>query len=624
MVIPEAVRMDGICRFRFEMGADCRITQGVKMPGLPPAQGLYDPAHEHDACGVGFVVHVKGQRSHAIVEQALKVLINLLHRGACGCEANTGDGAGILIQMPDRFFRREAPRLGFALPPERHYGAGFVFLPKDGDLRARVEALVEDIVREEGQRVLGWRDVPTDHSSVGPSAVAVEPYFRQLFVARGPAFDGLPDTAATDQQFERKLYVIRKRVEHAVDAMALPDRTSFYVPSLSSKTIIYKGMLTATQIAPMFPDLADPEVESALALVHQRFSTNTFPSWPLAHPYRFVAHNGEINALMGNKNWMRARESSLRSQLFGDDLEKLTPIVQAGNSDSATFDNVLELLHLAGRSVPHALMMMIPEAWDGREAFMSEEVRGFYQFHSCLMEPWDGPAVIAATDGHVIGATLDRNGLRPGRWMETRDGHVVLASETGAMPTPESEIVRKGRLHPGKLFLVDLDRHRIVDDEEIKHEVATQKPYAEWFRTCSVRFEDLPEKAPRVPRTEPLRTRQLAFGYSQEDLRVLLAPMAAEGAEPTGSMGNDLALAVLSDRAPSLFGYFKQLFAQVTNPAIDPIRENVVMSLSTGIGSELNVLEDSPEHAHQLVMHHPILRNAELEKLRQVSHEIFR
>jgi glutamate synthase domain-containing protein 2/glutamate synthase domain-containing protein 1/glutamate synthase domain-containing protein 3 len=571
------------------------------------AAGLHDPGYEHDACGVAFVARLDGRATHDVVRRAITVVENLEHRGATGADPTTGDGAGLLLQMPDALLRET---VDFELPDRGRYGVAMCFLPRHRVQRTDLKTFVEAVVSAEGQTPLGWRRVPVDETAAGTSARAVAPVIEQLFI-------GLDDALQDELAAERKLYVIRRLIEKTA-------AEDLHIASMSSRTLVYKGMLIAHQLAPFYADLCDGRTASALGLVHSRFSTNTFPSWPLAHPYRFIAHNGEINALMGNKNWMRARESSLRADLFGDDLEKLAPIVQAGNSDSATFDNVLELLHLAGRSVPHALMMMIPEAWDGREAFMSEELRGFYQFHSCLMEPWDGPAVIAATDGHVIGATLDRNGLRPGRWMETRDGHVVLASETGAMPTPESEIVRKGRLQPGKLFLVDLDRHRIVDDEEIKHEVATQKPYAEWFGSCSVRFEDLPEKAPRVPRTEPLRTRQLAFGYSQEDLRVLLAPMAAEGAEPTGSMGNDLALAVLSDRAPSLFGYFKQLFAQVTNPAIDPIREDVVMSLSTGIGTELNLLEETPEHAHQLVMHQPILRNSELEKLRQVSHDIFR
>ncbi|HVE68351.1 MAG TPA: glutamate synthase central domain-containing protein, partial [Solirubrobacteraceae bacterium] len=415
---------------------------------------------------------------------------------------------------------------------------------------------------------------------------------------------------------ERKLYVARRCAERA----AGPD---LVIPSFSSRTIVYKGMLTSLQLGRFFPELRDERVASRVAVVHSRYSTNTVPSWELAHPYRLVAHNGEINTVMGNVNWMRARESSLRSELFGDDLEKVLPVVRAGNSDSATFDNVLELLLLAGRSLPHAMMMMVPEAYQGHDD-VPQDVRDFYDFHGCMMEPWDGPAAIAFTDGRWAGATLDRNGLRPGRWVETRDGYVVLASETGVLPIPEELVLRKGRLRPGRLFLVDLDEGRLVPDEDIKRRMAARQPYGEWVRRCSVHFDDLPDAAPRVPRVEPRRNRQLAFGYSQEDLRVLLGPMAQTGAEPTGSMGNDLALAVLSDRQPPLFSYFKQLFAQVTNPAIDPLRETIVMSLASGLGGERNLLDETPEHAHVLMLRQPILRDDELEKLRQVSHDVFR
>ena len=569
--------------------------------------GLYDPAYEHDACGVAFVARLDGDRSHEVVRRALSVVENLEHRGATGADPTTGDGAGMLLQMPDALLRSS---VDFELPERGRYGVVVCFLPRGRGRRAEVRRELERIVRDEGQEVLGWRRVPVDETQAGTTARAAAPVIEQLFVAMA---DDLPG----ELDVERKLYVIRRLAEKLVGPADL------HVPSCSSRTIVYKGMLIAHQVARFFPDLTDERTASGLALVHSRFSTNTFPSWALAHPYRLMAHNGEINALMGNKNWMRARESQLASELFGDDLLKLSPIVQPGNSDSATFDNVLELLHLGGRSLPHALMMMVPEAWEGRDD-LDGEVRGFYQFHSCKIEPWDGPAVIAATDGHLIGATLDRNGLRPGRWVQTRDGYVVLASEVGAMHVPEADVVAKGRLHPGKLFVVDPTRGRVLLDAEIKREVAARQPYGEWYRECVVHFADLPEKAPRSPRTEPLRTRQLAFGFTQEDLRVLLAPMAVDGQEPTGSMGNDLALAVLSDRAPSLFSYFKQLFAQVTNPAIDPIRESVVMSLRTGIGSVGNLLDASPAHAHQLVMQQPVLRNSELEKLRQVSHEIFR
>jgi glutamate synthase (NADPH/NADH) large chain len=594
----------------------------VQIPGLPPAQGLYDPANEHDACGVGFVVHVKGRRSHAIVEQALKVLINLLHRGACGCEANTGDGAGILIQMPDRFLRREAARLGFALPPERHYGTGSIFLPRDAGLRAEIERRFEAIVVEEGQRVLGWRDVPTNDADLGPGAIAVEPIFRQVFIGRDEAFGAA--AADADMRFERKLYVIRKRLEHAVDAVALPDPRSFYVASLSSRTLIYKGMLTANQIAPMFPDLADPDVESALALVHQRFSTNTFPSWPLAHPYRFIAHNGEINTLRGNINWMKARESLLESDVFGDDLKKILPIIREGGSDTAIFDNVLEFLVMAGRSLPHAVLMMIPEPWQNHEG-MTEELRAFYEYHSSLMEPWDGPASIAFTDGTVIGAVLDRNGLRPSRYYVTKDDLVIMASEVGVLDIPPENIVVKERLHPGRIFLVDTEKGRIIADDEIKSDLALAHPYEEWLKQNLIAIEDVPP-APYLPPPdhETVLRRQRAFGYTQEDLKLVLAPMATGGEEPVGSMGTDTPLAVLSERPRLLYDYFKQLFAQVTNPPLDAIREELVTSMASTIGPERNLLKPEPESCRQIGVTFPIIDNDQLAKLRHIDVAGFR
>jgi glutamate synthase (NADPH/NADH) large chain len=597
--------------------------RGVKIPGLPSPQGLYDPSHEHDACGVGFVVHVKGQRSHAIVEQALKVLINLLHRGACGCEANTGDGAGILIQMPDRFFRRESARLGFRLPPERQYGAGFVFLPRDPAARADIEARFEQIIAEEGQILLGWRDVPTDDSSVGASAVAVEPVFRQLFIGRGPGLDGAP-ADADDMRFERKLYVIRKRMEHVVDAMSLPEPRAFYVPSLSSKTIIYKGMLTANQIAPMFPDLADPDVESALALVHQRFSTNTFPSWPLAHPYRYVAHNGEINTLRGNINWMKAREALLESDVLGEDLKKIVPIIREGGSDTAIFDNVLEFLVMAGRSLPHAVLMMIPEPWQNHEG-MTEELRAFYEYHSSLMEPWDGPASIAFTDGTVIGAVLDRNGLRPSRYWVTKDDLVVMASEVGVLDVPPENVVVKGRLHPGRIFLVDTAQGRIIADDEIKSQLALAHPYEEWLRDNLIAIEDVPA-APYLPPPDhdTVVRRQRAFGYTQEDVRIVLGPMASGAEEPIGSMGTDTPLAVLSERPRLLYDYFKQLFAQVTNPPLDAIREELVTSMASTVGPERNLLKAEPESCRQIGIPDPVIDNDQMAKLRHIRLAGFR
>ena len=569
--------------------------------------GLYDPSFEHDACGVAFVARLDGVPSHEAVQRALTALENLEHRGAAGADAKTGDGAGILMQLPDGFFRG---LLGDALPPRGAYGVGVCFLPRADGRRAQLERLLEETVVAEGQSVVAWRDVPVDDAHVGTTANRNAPHIRQLIVAASPAL------AADPEAFERKLYVIRRVAEQA----AGPDLA---IPSFSARTLVYKGMLTAPQLTGYFPDLRDPRVESALALVHSRFSTNTFPSWELAHPFRMIAHNGEINTLRGNVNWMRARESQLASELFGDDLAKVLPVVLTGGSDSAMFDNVLELLVLAGRSLPHAMMMMVPEAYHSRDDIPAE-LKGFYAFHQCLMEAWDGPAAVAFTDGRLIGATLDRNGLRPGRWLETKDGWVVLASETGVLDISAENILRKGRLQPGKLFLVDLDRGRIVDDAEIKQEVATRRPYAQWYEQEVVHASDLPERVPHAAPTEPLRRRQIAFGYSQEDMKVILAPLARNAEEAVGSMGNDSPLAVLSDRKPLLYSYFKQLFAQVTNPPVDSIREAVVMSVQASVGREHNLLDETPEHARQLVIDNPILLDSELERLRQVDSAIFR
>jgi glutamate synthase (ferredoxin) len=583
---------------------------------MPARQGLYDPQFEHDSCGVGFVVDLKGRTSHRIVTQALTVLKNLLHRGACGCEVNTGDGAGILIQMPHAFLARECARLGITLPPPRWYGAGLVFLPTDPTQATRCQAIFEEIIREEGQALLGWRDVPTDDSPVGPSARAVEPVIKQIFIGRDPAI-------RDDRAFERKLYMIRKRVEHGIYGSDMPGRKLFYVPSLSSNTLIYKGMLSADQIETMFPDVVDPAVESALALVHQRFSTNTFPSWPLAHPYRYLAHNGEINTLRGNINWMHAREALCESELLPD-LKKILPIVLEGGSDSAIFDNVLEFLVMAGRPLPHAILMMIPEAWSGHES-MSPERRAFYEFHSCLMEPWDGPASIAFTDGTVIGAVLDRNGLRPSRYYVTKDDLVIMASEVGVLDIPPENILLKERLHPGRIFLVDTAQGRIIDDAELKHAYATEHPYQEWLKRHLIAMEDLPEP-PHVhePDHETVLQRQQAFGYTHEDLRILLAPMATKGEEPVGSMGTDTSLAVLSNRPRLLYEYFKQLFAQVTNPPLDAIREELVTSMESTIGPERNLVKAEPESCHQITIKVPILDNHELAKLRHITSHGFR
>ncbi|MBV9916917.1 MAG: glutamate synthase subunit alpha, partial [Solirubrobacterales bacterium] len=552
-----------------------------KLSALPGATGLYEPSYEHDACGIALVAKLWGGPTHAVVEKALDALENLEHRGAEGADPNTGDGAGILLQIPDAFLRAAAA--GVELPEPGRYGVGVCYLPTDPERRLALERLIDDTIGAEGQRAIWWRDVPVDERHVGDTARLCAPRIRQVLIEASEAIK-------TQEAFERKLYVIRRVIEREAGA-------ELALPSFSSRTMIYKGMLTAPQLPRYFTDLRDPRVASRLALVHSRFSTNTFPSWELAHPYRMIAHNGEVNTLRGNINWMRARESQLASELFGEDLQKVIPVVREGGSDSAIFDNVLELLVLGGRSIPHAVMMMVPEAYRTRTD-LDPDVKGFYDFHSCLIEPWDGPAAVVFTDGRLAGAVLDRNGLRPGRWIQDTDGYVVLASETGVITVAPEHVQRKGRLAPGKLFLVDLEAGRIVGDEELKRRVARRQPYAEWYERSVVHIADLPAREPRVPRIEPLRAKQLAFGYSQEDLRMIIAPMAANGEEPVASMGNDAALAVLSDRQPPLFSYFKQLFAQVTNPPIDPIRESVVMSLQAGVGAEVNLLTESPDHAH--------------------------
>lgn len=592
----------------------------------PGPQGLYDPAYEHDACGVGFIVDLKNRKSHDIVRQALQILCNLEHRGACGCEENTGDGAGILIQMPHRFLLQQTAALSLQLPPPGEYGVGVVYLPQDPAARERCEKTFEKIVRDEGQKVIGWRTVPTDHRPIGPTARRGEPAIRQIFIRRTPVADAAntpfadaPGSPGAGLAFERKLYVIRKLAESAVKHSSIPHKEMFYVPSLSARTIIYKGMLNAPQVDAYFPDLRNPALESALALVHSRFSTNTFPSWARAHPYRYITHNGEINTLRGNINWMHARESLLASDLFGPDIKKILPIIDETGSDSAMFDNVLEMLVLSGFSLPHAVMMMIPEPWS-TDAAMSPEKKAFYEFHSCLMEPWDGPASIAFTDGTRIGAVLDRNGLRPSRVYVTKDDRVIMASEVGVLDIAPEKVVSKGRLQPGRMFLIDLDQGRIIDDEELKQGIAAAKPYAEWLEQNLVSLEDLPDvPSPHEPDHDTVLKRQQAFGYTVEDLRILMAPMANDGTEAVGSMGNDAALAVLSDRPQLLYNYFKQLFAQVTNPPVDCIREDCIMSMGTTIGREFNLLEPTPQSARQIILRSPILLNHELDKLRQLE-----
>src|SRR5213596_3755760 len=491
---------------------------------LPPKQGLYDPQFEHDACGVGFVVDIAGRKSNDIVRRSLQVLVNLQHRGAKGCEANTGDGAGVLLQIPHEFLKPECKKLGFDLPTPGNYGVGMVFLPRDSHSQQWAKEIVEAAITRAGQRLLGWRDVPTNNSPIGESAKAVEPVFTQVFVGRNPYIKSV-------DEFERKLYLIRKRIEKLTSEL--------YFASFSARTIIYKGMLSAEQIEVYFPDLADSRIVSALAVVHQRFSTNTFPSWPLAHPFRYISHNGEINTLRGNINWMRAREALFESELFGDDIKKLLPVIETDGSDSAMFDNCLELLTLTGRSLPHAIMMMIPEPWTNHES-MSEERKAFYEYHSTLMEPWDGPASVAFTDGIIIGATLDRNGLRPSRYYVTKDDLVIMASEVGVLDIPPERILEKGRLQPGRMFLVDTSQGRIIGDEEIKHEIAAAQPYGAWLDENLISLGDLP-KPPTViePDHETVQRRQEDFGYTTEDIKVLVAPMANDGVEPTGSMGTD-------------------------------------------------------------------------------------
>jgi len=577
---------------------------------LPPPQGLYDPAHEHDACGLGFVANIKGEASHDIILKGLQILQNLAHRGASGCDAETGDGAGILIQIPHEFFVKEAAALDISLPSPGEYAIAMCFLPVEHQQRLACEGLLEKISREEGLTVLGWRDAPVGVDAIGRVARASQPYIEQFFVACPLGMSG--------EHFERKLYLVRKRTEAQVASSDMRDKGFFYIPSFSSRTIIYKGLLLANQIGEFYTELLDPDTKSALCLVHQRFSTNTFPTWPLAHPYRYLCHNGEINTVRGNVNWMNARQSVLSSPHF-EDMRKLFPIVQQGGSDSAALDNAVELLTMSGRSLPHVMAMLIPEAWDG-DRTMPPEKHAFYEYHASLMEPWDGPAAVAFTDGRVIGATLDRNGLRPARYLITHDGLLVMASEAGVLPFKPEEIACKGRLQPGKMLLVDLEQGRLVPDEELKRDLAARQPYGEWLQKNQVTIESLPEPT-RVQGSdhETVLMRQRCFGYTDEDIRLLISPMAANGEEAIGSMGIDTPLACLSNKPQSLFNYFKQLFAQVTNPPIDPIREELVMSLTSYIGTERNILAETPEHCHTLKLPHSILTNRDLEKLRRVS-----
>jgi glutamate synthase (ferredoxin) len=583
-----------------------------RSPGQPAKQGLYDPFFEHDACGVGFIVDMHGRKSHKIISDGLQILRNLDHRGASGAEVNTGDGAGILIQMPHKFFLEACKSSRITLPEAGQYGCGLVYMPRNPAMRRKIEERFEQVVQSEGLLFLGWRTVKTNNSTLGDTAKSVEPFMRQAFIGRPP---GMED----DMAFERKLYVIRKRGYAEIRTSTLPGAEYWYVASLSHKTLVYKGMLTTEQVDQYFPDLKHPAMESALALVHSRFSTNTFPSWERAHPYRYLAHNGEINTLRGNMNWMHARQALFASELFGEDIKKILPIINPNGSDSSMFDNTLELLVLAGRPLAHAMMMMIPEPWSNHES-MDDDRRAFYQYHSCLMEPWDGPASIAFTDGRQIGAILDRNGLRPSRYYVTKDGLVIMASEAGVLNIPTDQIVQKGRLQPGRMFLVDTEEGRIIEDEEIKRVVSTTQPYRQWLSEHLVHLSDLPE-APKIepPDHETLLQRQLAFGYTFEDERIILTPMARDGVEAIGSMGNDAALAVLSNKPRLLYDYFKQLFAQVTNPPIDSIREEIVTSAETRLGSEGNLLNPQPTACRRVELKWPVLTNEEFAKIRRTN-----
>jgi glutamate synthase (NADPH/NADH) large chain len=581
----------------------------------PSKQGLYNPSNEHDACGVGFVAHIKGHKSHEIVQKGLELLTNLTHRGATGYDPKLGDGAGLLMQLPDAFMRQQAAKLDIELPAAGDYAVGNVFLPQAADNRAVCEALIGKIIAEENQTLLGWRNVPVNNSNIAQAARDVEPCMRQLIIG---------STAADQNAFERKLFVIRKRIEHAVRALNLQDNAAFYIPSLSSRTIVYKGMLLANEVGVYYEDLNDASVVSALALVHQRFSTNTFPAWDLAHPFRMIAHNGEINTVQGNINWMAARHETMRSAVLGDDLEKLWPLIVDGQSDSACFDNCLELLVAGGYSLPHAMMMLIPEAWSGNP-LMDAERRAFYEYHAALMEPWDGPAAVAFTDGRMIGATLDRNGLRPARYLVTDDDLVMMASEMGVLTFPQEKIVKKWRLEPGKMLLIDMEQGRIIDDAEVKKSLATAKPYKQWIEKTRYFLSDMPKVGGAIEITAslppiPLLDMQQAFGYTQEDIKFVLLPMLQNGEEGSGSMGNDAALPVLSAKPKQLYNYFKQLFAQVTNPPIDPIREELVMSLVTFIGPKPNLLGlDEVKPALRLEASQPVLTLDELEQLKAIA-----
>src|SRR5687768_14238940 len=585
------------------------------MKGLPRPQGLYHPDYEHDACGVGFICHIKGKASHSIVTDALEMLERMNHRGGCGCETDSGDGAGLLVRMPDAFLREQCAKIGISLPKVGQYAMGMVFLPRDPASRVQCEQIFERIAREYEMVVLGWRDVPVDGRYVGRTPKKTEPKIRQVFLGMGERFFMKAD-------FERRLYLVRQRAENTIEFdNSLPKyaREDFYICVLSANRTVYKGMLTADQLRHYYLDLQDPKFASALAMVHSRFSTNTFPSWSLAHPFRLISHNGEINTLRGNRNWMRARYGTLSSDVFGDELQKTYPVLTESGSDSATFDNALQFLRVNGRSLPHSILMMIPEAWQ-KHSLMGDDLKAFYEYHACLMEPWDGPASVAFTNGELIGAVLDRNGLRPSRYYVTKDDLVIMASEVGVLPIKPDKVLKKWRLQPGKIFLVDMQQGRIVDDREIKRDLVDRRPWKKWVEENLVDLDELPAPGNVYqPDHDTLLVRQHAFGYTVEDLKIILTPMAKDGGEGLGSMGTDTPLACLSDKPQLLYNYFKQLFAQVTNPPLDANFESLVTSLFTYLGCEGNLLDETPQHCHLVKLKQPILSNADLAKLREVS-----
>ena len=597
--------------------AEAVAETAIARTGLPPKQGLYDPRNEHDACGVGFIAHMKGQKSHQIVKDGLFILENLTHRGAVGADPLMGDGAGILVQIPDRFFREEMAAQGVTLPKAGEYAVGHFFFPQDEQQIAHFKQVIAEVCQSEGQTLIGYRDVPVDNSSLSkaPEIAATEPRQIQVFIGAGR-------DAATQDQFERRLFLLRKVISNRIYDQYGGQETGFYPVSLSSSTIVYKGMFLAYQVGAYYKDLADPRFESAVALVHQRFSTNTFPSWKLAHPYRMVAHNGEINTLRGNVNWMAARQASVSSPLFGDDISKLWPISYEGQSDTACFDNALEFLQRGGYSLAHAVMMLIPEAWSGNQ-LMSPERKAFYEYHAAMMEPWDGPAAVCFTDGKQIGATLDRNGLRPARYLVTDDDRVILASEAGTLPVPEERIVKKWRLQPGKMLLIDMAEGRIISDQEVKSQLAGSHPYREWLDRTQLILEDLKPVEPRALRRDvSLLDRQQAFGYTTEDTKILMSPMATTGQEAIGSMGTDTPISAMSTKSKLLYTYFKQNFAQVTNPPIDPIREELVMSLVSMIGPRPNLLGRQAGTHLRLEVDQPILTNEDVARIRSAEAQL--